>query len=138
MIHVHACTPVNAAASRVWDIVARFESLAEWHPGVVGSAADGEAPGAVRTVVLQDGTRLRECLTEWDDGGRRYSYVLVDGPLPVRNYKARLEVIETGPATCRLDWQARFDAVEEGQGPALASLLGGNFSAGLANIAAKL
>ncbi|MGZ5917615.1 MAG: SRPBCC family protein, partial [Methyloceanibacter sp.] len=63
-----------------------------------------------RTLTLKDGGTIKEKLTASDDTS--YSYEIVEGPLPVKNYKAKLwvEEDEKRPDRTTIHWDATFDA----------------------------
>jgi Polyketide cyclase / dehydrase and lipid transport len=64
----------------------------------------------VRVLSLKDGGTIREQLLEMSDLGHHYSYSILEGPLPVANYRAtlRLRRISDGDRTFA-EWSASFD-----------------------------
>ena len=49
-----------------------------------------EGDATFRTLTLKDGGKIKEKLLESDDTS--YSYEIIESPLPVKNYKAKLSV----------------------------------------------
>lgn len=114
MARAHASSVINAPIEQVWKRIRDFNAMADWHPGVARSEIEGSKPsdqvGCVRVLTLQDGGTIREQLLEISDLGHHYSYSILEGPLPVANYRAtlRLRRISDGNRTF-VDWSASFD-----------------------------
>jgi hypothetical protein len=81
--------------------------------GVAGARAEiwssttGISP-ARRKLALPGGLTLEERLEAFDDPGRRLSYAIVAGPIPVASYLATIEVCDEGSG-CRIDWSSTFE-----------------------------
>jgi uncharacterized protein YndB with AHSA1/START domain len=114
MARAHASSVINAPIEKVWARIRDFNGLANWHPGIAKSTIEGGKPsaqvGCVRVLTLQDGGTIREQLLEMSDLGHHYSYSILEGPLPVANYRAtlRLRRISDGNRTFA-EWSASFD-----------------------------
>ena len=62
-----------------------------------------------RTLSLKGGGTIKEKLTATKDNG--YSYEILESPLPVKNYKARLWLeVDDEPERSVILWQSDFDA----------------------------
>jgi carbon monoxide dehydrogenase subunit G len=115
MARAHASSVINAPVEEVWKRIRDFNALADWHPGIATSEIEGgrqsDQVGCVRVLTLQDGGKIREQLLEMSDLGHHYSYSILDGPLPVANYRAtlRLRRVSDGDRTFA-EWSASFDA----------------------------
>jgi len=97
-----------APASAAWEKLGDFSGIASWMPGIEGCEMEGEGVGAVRSLSM--GTNVvKERLESHDDASRTLSYSIPEGPLPVQNYLATIQVTEQGADACRVDWTARFD-----------------------------
>ncbi len=101
-------------ASKVWRLIAGFNTLPDYHAAIASSELlEG---GAVRELVLTEaagGGSLHERLVYFDDQAMEFHYRivrLIDCPLPFRNYLSivRLESIDAN--NCRLHWGSNFDA----------------------------
>jgi hypothetical protein len=103
---------INAPAlpPAVWAIVGEFCSIKDWHPVVADCKETKEGDATIRTITLKDGGTIKEKLLESDDAS--YSYEIVESPLPVKNYKAKLwvEEDERNPERTTVHWDATFDA----------------------------
>jgi Polyketide cyclase / dehydrase and lipid transport len=62
-----------------------------------------------RTLTLKDGGKIKEKLTGTED--LSYTYEIVQGPLPVKNYKSKLWLeLDDEPDRTVIFWQSDFDA----------------------------
>lgn len=84
-----------------------------------------------RTLTLKDGGKIVEKLTKTSPTS--YSYDIVEGPLPVKNYKATLAAKPDSLGSTDLTWTAKFDAKGKPDSEA-AAVINGIFEAGLKNI----
>lgn len=98
-------------AEVVWKELSDFGGLDRWMPGVERCEVEGEGVGALRTVAMGP-VKVVERLDSFDDAGRRLSYALLEGPMPLRDFVGSIEVTETGAGSCRVDWSARFELPE--------------------------
>jgi hypothetical protein len=94
----------------VWAIAGEFCSIKDWHPVVADCKEAKEGDVTFRTLTLKDGGTIKEKLLASDDTS--YSYEIVESPLPVKNYKAKLwvEEDEKRPDRTTIHWDATFDA----------------------------
>lgn len=133
----YASAVIAAPPRRVWEIVRRFDGMADWHPGIAKASMDGDrdpsAVGATRTQVLADGNVVRARLAALDEGARSITYEIVDGHFPVDNYRSTIRVLpvtETGEAF--VEWWGTFDAHDPAQLPELERTFGhGVYETGL-------
>src|SRR5262245_25005643 len=124
-----------ASAADVWQKLSDFGGLAGWMPGVESCEVKGEGIGAVRTLKMGP-MKVVEKLESFDADRRSLSYSLIEGPMPLRNFRGAIEVTERSPTGCRVDWSAAFDlpegvrenqiapGIEAGYGGALSALKG--------------
>ena len=93
----------------VWAVVGDFCAIKDWHPAVEECEQIEEGGDTYRILTLGDGGKIKEKLTDTDE--TRYSYEIVEGPLPVKNYTATLEVgLDDEPDRVEIEWEAEFDA----------------------------
>ena len=109
---VEVSKKINAPAvpPKVWAIAGDFCAIKDWHP-LVADCKEAEEGGATfRPLTLKNGGTIKEKLLESDDTS--YSYEIVESPLPVKNYKAKLHVEEDerDPQRTTIFWEATFDA----------------------------
>ncbi|MGZ5863718.1 MAG: SRPBCC family protein [Methyloceanibacter sp.] len=109
-ITVKKRTEAPGLPPEVWAVAGEFCTIKDWYAEIVTNCVeekDGDA--VIRTLTLKDGGKIKEKLTAKDD--LSYSYEIVESPLPVKNYKAKLWVEEDDePDRTVIYWQADFDA----------------------------
>ncbi|MGK2921254.1 MAG: SRPBCC family protein [Methyloceanibacter sp.] len=121
--------------AEVWAVVGDFCAIKDWHPAVTECEQIEEGGDTFRILTLGDGGKIKEKLTDSDDTS--YSYEIIEGPLPVKNYKATLEVGEDDePDRVEIEWEAEFDAdgVEDAEAT---KIISGIFNDGVTGIKKK-
>jgi hypothetical protein len=122
----------------VWSTVSEFCSIKDWHPAIADCKESQEGSDTFRVLTLKDnGGTIKEKLTGSDDTS--YSYEIVDaGPLPVKNYSAKLwvEPDDRDPGRTVIHWDATFDANGKSDDEAKKTI-GDIFMAGLKSIKQK-
>jgi len=139
VIQVRRSTIIDAPIDEVWAILRDFNGHERWHPAVAESRIeDGRASdeaGCVRRFRLTDGGELREQLLTLSDRDRRFSYCILDAPIPLIDYVANvsLKPVTDGNRTF-WEWSSSFAAPED-RAAELAALVGdGIYEAGFAAI----
>lgn len=135
MASVNVQEQVKASADQVWQILADFGGIDKWaDPALIKSCeSDGNAVGAVRTIVLADGAIIRERLESLEAPAKRFSYaILGECPLPVKDYCSIVKVTPTGDSSCMVDWQSTFEHVGD-QGEA-ETMIRGVYTGGVAGV----
>lgn len=89
--------------------VSDFNGLGKFVAAVADSSVDGTGVGSQRTLTLQDGGQIVKRLESLDEAGRTFEYSIVSGPLPVDNYRSRVEVKELGSSECEVRWSSTFE-----------------------------
>jgi hypothetical protein len=108
-LEVKKRTEVPGVPQTIWAFAGAFCSIKDWHPAVADCQETNEADVTYRTLTLKDGGKIKEKLTDKDDTS--YSYEIVESPLPVKNYKAKLWVEpDDEPERTAVYWAAEFDA----------------------------
>jgi hypothetical protein len=104
----HISAPGQPA--KIWAIAGDFCSIKDWHPLVADCQETKEGDATIRTLTLKNGGKIKEKLLESDDTS--YSYEIVESPLLVKNYKAKLSVEPDDRASdhTTIVWEASFDA----------------------------
>lgn len=118
-------------ASQVWQVIGGFNALPDWHPAIQKSELEGG--GTLRRLTVPGAGTIVERLENADDNARTYSYSIVEGPLPVSDYKATIRVVEDGDGEgCTVEWTSEFDPA----GPEVDALaaIRGVYEAGLQNL----
>jgi uncharacterized protein YndB with AHSA1/START domain len=138
MIEVTITGDVGAPAAEVWALVADFNVLPAWLPGVTDSAieGDGRTPGAVRRLEISvlGGRWAAERLESFDDDARSFSYSIVDTDLPLKDYLSTFRIDESGDGqSCTITWSARFAAKDAPDADA-EGFVRGAYTAGIDNL----
>lgn len=105
---------LDVPVAHVWRIVRDFGAVAAWFPSLKHSEVLGGGPsevGAVRVVTALDDSVVQEQLLELSDIHRRVVYTVVEGDVPMKNYRAVLTLHEivADPARCFAEWSGQFD-----------------------------
>ena len=135
MAKVQVETTLQVPASAVWNMIGGFNELARWHPAVVKSEEVKDKGGlTTRRLTLSDGGVIVAALEEHDDRARTYSYSVVETPLPVAGYKARLHVREAADGhSCTVAWTSEFEASGAPESEAV-KVIRGLYEAGFDNL----
>ncbi|MCC7413022.1 MAG: SRPBCC family protein [Gammaproteobacteria bacterium] len=111
MSKVRMSTEIPVPADQLWSLIGGFNALPDWHPAVEKSELQGEQ-GTVRKLTLAGGGQLVERLVSANDKERVYTYEIVNGPLPVMNYKATIKVSENEDGSSSIvEWSSEFEPV---------------------------
>jgi hypothetical protein len=135
-IDVNKKTEIPGQLLVVWAMASDFCSIKDWHPAIADCKESKEGDDTVRVLTLKDGGTIKEKLDDSDETS--YSYEIVESPLPVKNYKAKLwvEEDERDPNRTVMHWDATFDANGASDEEA-AKKIGDIFAAGLRGIKQK-
>ena len=82
----------SVPGSKVWEVLRDFGGISSWMPGLAGCETKGEGIGAVRTIEMGSSI-IRERCEALDDDERSLSYSIIEGPLPVEDYIAIIDVV---------------------------------------------
>jgi carbon monoxide dehydrogenase subunit G len=110
MAKVSVSVDLDAGADVVWELLGDFNGLHQWHPAIAASRVEVHGGREQRILSVTGGDRIIEQLEEHDPEARRYVYTLVEGPMPVADYRSTLEVIPLEGERSRVVWSGRFDA----------------------------
>lgn len=109
-ISVRQTAKVAGTNTDIWAKIGGFCAIKDWHPALAGCEESKEGDATFRTLTLKDGGKIKEKLTGTSETG--YTYQIVDGPLPVKDYSAsfsaRADNDEPGKAI--VVWSASFAA----------------------------
>lgn len=128
MASVYVTAVIDAPVDRVWEVIRDFNALPKWHPFVESSHIEDGLPsalvGCIRNFQLKnDGGTIREQLLTLSDTERSVQYSILDSPLPVSNYVAKLRVIGITTTNQTLgEWAASFDVPTDGEAEAIGAV----------------
>ena len=137
-IDVKESITVDAPPAKVWKAIGDFDAIDRWHPAVESAEiVEGEnnEPGARRHLTLAgDGGTIDEELVARDDDRMSYSYRLIEGVLPVRNYRSEIVVKAAHGNATRIVWTGNFDAAEGVEDAKAQEVITGVYTGGLENV----
>ena len=124
-LHVSRAVDLSATPDQVWAVIGDFNGLDQWHPAVVNS----QQQGWTRTLTLGDGAKIIEDMLSYDLRNHRYTYAIIESPLPVTNYASTLSVVATEGGS-KVVWSSQFDAANASDHEAIETITG-VYNAGL-------
>lgn len=130
VVEVTESVSVAADANAAWEFIGDPSALAEWHPAVDSSEVEND----LRHLILGDGGRIEERITEQSE--QSYSYEFIEGPLPVSDYSSRLSV-EPSDQGAVISWSSTFEAQGVSESEA-EKVIAGIYRAGLDAVAQRL
>lgn len=136
MQEVNISGTINTSANKVWELISDFGGLDNFVEAITECTADGEDVGAIRTITLQDGGEVKEKLESLDNNKRVLEYSILESPMPVKNYKGRMEVNRLNDTTSEFTWSSTFEA-EGGTEKNMKKALAGLYSVGVEGLKKK-
>ena len=109
MTKVSMTAQIAADPAKVWTMLGRFDGLDAWMPSIASCEGTGSGPGAKRTLTMGDGASVIEELVSVDESARRYSYKILEAPIPIKNYLSTLSVTGEGSGS-GVSWACEFEA----------------------------
>lgn len=119
-------------ATKVWNLVGAPSSLSTWHPAVVSSPTTGDR----RTCTFPDGSTIVESISAHDEIKMKYTYTIIEGAVPMRDYVSTLEVIPLDAQSCKLQWSGTFEPL--GPEAEVTAFVAGVYDAGLDSVRARV
>lgn len=95
-------------ARRLWPLVRWDGGLCDWYPGALSISVEGHEKGALRRLLLLDGTRLVQRLDHVSRIGHGYTYSILESPYPVADCLAQIRVQPAAEGLATLIWTASF------------------------------
>src|SRR5262245_25677393 len=108
MARVEVQDEIDAAKETVWEVVSDFGGVKRISPDVESCAVEGNGVGAVRTIHL-NGIKIQERLEGLDPKGYTFSYSMLEGPIPFKNYLAHVVLSDAGPKRTTINWSGTFE-----------------------------
>jgi carbon monoxide dehydrogenase subunit G len=135
-LKVSKSADIAAPPAKVWALIGGFCAISDWHPVIEKCALSKEGDKQRRTLTLKGGGTILEEQLAHNDDKMSYSYKILEGPLPVANYEATIEVAPEGSGS-KVTWWSTFEA--KGAEPAkVEETIAGIYEAGFKGIADAL
>jgi len=103
---------INAPAEDVWKLVSNFNGLDKFVEAIANCTMEGSSIGAVRTLTLQDGGKVREKLENLDADNKALTYSIVKSPMPIKNYTGTIAVKVISDRQSEFTWSSTFEAAD--------------------------
>ncbi len=123
---------IAAEVQKVWGLMSNFGDLRSWNPQIETCELEGEGVGAVRTFSMS-GITIKERLESLDDEAKSYSYSIIEGPIPAKNYLATVVLSDLGAGRTKVHWRSEFEAVGAKEED-LVKLFEGIYAAGIDSV----
>ncbi|MCJ2125033.1 SRPBCC family protein [Methylobacterium sp. J-077] len=108
-LEVTRSADIAAPPAKVWQTIGEFCGIGDWHPAIEKCVLSDKDGLKVRTLSLKGGGTLKEEQVSRDDKVMSYTYTILDGPLPVSDYKSTLAVAPEGTGS-KVTWSGTFNA----------------------------
>jgi len=108
MARVEVQDEIDAAKDVVWDLVSDFGGVGRISAEVESCKVEGEGIGAVRTIQTS-GVVIQERLEGLDGKAYTFSYSMLEGPIPFKNYVAHVKLSDAGPNRTKINWAGSFE-----------------------------
>jgi len=95
----------------------------------------GEGVGATRTITMGPSTTI-ERLEALDNDAKLLKYSLIQGPLPVENYLATMQLSAIDDGRTRLEWSSDFEPAGISESEAVEAIRG-IYRGGIAGLQAR-
>ena len=112
MKHVSVREELEAPVAAVWSLIRDFGEVSAWAPDAQVASIEGEGAGAVRRIETEMGLFVERC-PEHDDAAHRFSYEILESPLPFTSYLAVVELSAIDEKRCAIEWSCDFEAAPE-------------------------
>ncbi|WP_181700158.1 SRPBCC family protein [Chthonobacter albigriseus] len=124
------------SVDKTWAIIGDFCGIGQWHPAVEKCELSEKDGAKLRTLSLKGGGTIIEKLEEWNDAEHKYTYSIIESPLPVANYTSTLSVKADDDGGAGIRWVGTFDAKGATDEEAK-TVIEGIYKAGIDSILAK-
>ena len=133
MTKIFVSAVIDAPIEKVWATVRDFNGMPDWHPRFSRSHIEDDLPsdaiGCVRNFdIVDDGGTIRERLLMLSDKEHSFEYCILDSPLPVEGYVAKLTLtpITVGNKTLGV-WVAEFKMTDDTEAEVVDAVANGTF-----------
>lgn len=111
MAHTTTIIEIPASPDQIWQLIGGFDSLPDWLPYIPSSELS--QGGRVRHLANPDGNSIVECLEEFNNKERYYTYSIMEAPFPITDYLSTIHVREIADdsKTALVEWSGSFTPV---------------------------
>ena len=130
-LEVNKSMQINAGIDDVWSYAGDFCAISVWHPAVETCEISEEGGDTYRILTLGDGAQIKE--RHDGDTATGYSYTIIEGPLPVKDYSSTF-MAEGDAMSTTINWSSTFMAEGASDEDAV-GVITGVYDGGLSTIA---
>ena len=130
-LDVNKSMQINAGIDDVWSYAGDFCAISVWHPAVETCEITEEDGTTYRMLTLGDGAQIKE--RHDGETATGYSYTIIEGPLPVKDYSSTFEA-EGDAESTTINWSSTFMA-EGATDDEAVGVITGIYDGGLSTIA---
>jgi hypothetical protein len=109
---VHVLEELDAPIDRVWEAVRDFGDVRAWAPEAKLLGVEGEGVGAIRRIETPGGLFVERC-EALEPEAHRFSYAVLECPVPFRDYVAVVQLSALDGGRCAIEWSCEFEAASE-------------------------
>lgn len=135
-LEAHYSKDTPAPAVKAWAAIGDFCGISRWHPVVEKCDLSQKNGATLRTLHLKGGGTLLEQLVEQNDKTMTQTYTIIEGSLPVANYKSTLKVVPKASGAA-YDWSGSFDAKDASDADAVKAI-GDVYAGGIDSLVEKI
>lgn len=135
-LEVKKSVTVAASPEATWKAIGDFCGIGDWHPAVAKCDLSQQDKQILRTLSLNGGGTIVEKQLARSDAKHKYSYAIVESPLPVDHYRSTISVVKSGKGS-KILWSGTFVAKGAPDDKAK-EVIAGVYDGGLASLQKKL
>lgn len=98
-------TLIQVSPDQAW---AAIRDVGAFHRLVPGLTADTKMDGNERTLILADGSTVKELIVSLDEDERRLVFAVQEGRMPLVHHNASFQIIPDGEGRSRFVWITDF------------------------------
>lgn len=133
-MHIKESLVIPAPPDAVWSVGGDVGRIADWVPALEESHLEGDVRRLRLAGRSGDAT---ERIVERDDPQRYYVYDYLSGPLPLKLYRSRFEVLDHADGS-EVVWTAELEAKSADAEAGLAGVISQTYQAGLAELSRRV
>ncbi|NBC04770.1 MAG: hypothetical protein GVY20_13830 [Bacteroidetes bacterium] len=104
---------IHAPSKDVWELAGNFDELDRFVEAITDCKTEDSGVGAVRTLYLQDGGKVKEKLESLNNDQKILTYSIVESPMPIKDYTGTIRVTEEDEDHSKFTWSSTFNVAEE-------------------------
>jgi hypothetical protein len=106
---VNVTKTINVHSEKTWKAISGIGGLERWFPVIKSCDVQGEGVGAIRTLELVQGGKMRDRIDEIDHENRRLRYLRFEHPFPINSYQGTVEVRNVPDGRSTVCWSVELD-----------------------------